>query len=387
MASLAKLVSIFFLFSFITTKTTSKTCPITYCSSIGSSSPVKFPFGPFQSTVQNRDSRCSYPGFDLISCQDDTQTTISLPSGDFAVRMIHYGLQILTIDDPQTCLPKRLLSQNFTVLGTPFTVRNFGSFTFLNCSSTAVSAGDELVTISCLSGSDFTVKAIPTVIFTAAPPSCSVISEVLVPLTTSSQRWLENWRLHLNAYIVLYWDEPSCDDCERRGGDCGFKSDTGLEIGCFNVPRQGIPKGVQYMLYLAGGVGIIIFICYNFPHNRCLRSGARIYNNRSRNQQSLAADPNINITVTQNSGRMVVRGLDEKRIESYPKTWIGESSRLPKDSDNTCSICLSEYKVREALRTIPDCGHYFHDDCIVKWLRLNATCPLCRNLPQRPTGE
>lgn len=74
-------------------------------------------------------------------------------------------------------------------------------------------------------------------------------------------------------------------------------------------------------------------------------------------------------------------GLDLPTIESYPKTILGESCRLPSE-DNTCAICLSEYKAKESLRMIPDCNHYFHVECIDEWLRLNATCPVCRNSPE-----
>ncbi|KAJ6294888.1 hypothetical protein OIU76_022885 [Salix suchowensis] len=86
---------------------------------------------------------------------------------------------------------------------------------------------------------------------------------------------------------------------------------------------------------------------------------------------------------------VTVAGLDGATIESYPKIVLGESRRLPKPDDNTCSICLCEYKPKETLKTIPECKHCFHSDCIEEWLRLRATCPLCRNSPERlpPAGS
>lgn len=78
-----------------------------------------------------------------------------------------------------------------------------------------------------------------------------------------------------------------------------------------------------------------------------------------------------------------VFGLDRSRIEEYyPKIQVAESGQLPKSIDNVCSICLSEYKPMETLRSMPQCNHYFHADCIDVWLKMNATCPLCRNLPE-----
>ena len=76
-----------------------------------------------------------------------------------------------------------------------------------------------------------------------------------------------------------------------------------------------------------------------------------------------------------------VMGLDGPTIESYPKTLLGESWELPNPNDNTCPICLSEYKPKETLRTIPECNHYFHVNCIDEWLKINTTCPVCRNSP------
>lgn len=42
-----------------------------------------------------------------------------------------------------------------------------------------------------------------------------------------------------------------------------------------------------------------------------------------------------------------------------------------------CCICLSQYEDGVDLHTLP-CNHHFHANCIVKWLKMNATCPLCK---------
>ncbi|KAI3699019.1 hypothetical protein L2E82_42994 [Cichorium intybus] len=48
---------------------------------------------------------------------------------------------------------------------------------------------------------------------------------------------------------------------------------------------------------------------------------------------------------------------------------------LPEDAD--CCICLSQYEDGAELHSLP-CNHHFHATCIVKWLKMNATCPLCK---------
>ncbi|XP_058078942.1 E3 ubiquitin-protein ligase At1g12760-like isoform X2 [Magnolia sinica] len=62
-------------------------------------------------------------------------------------------------------------------------------------------------------------------------------------------------------------------------------------------------------------------------------------------------------------------------MESSTREGLGELSVSPEDSE--CCICLSQYEEGAELRSLP-CNHHFHSDCIVKWLRINATCPLCK---------
>ena len=44
-------------------------------------------------------------------------------------------------------------------------------------------------------------------------------------------------------------------------------------------------------------------------------------------------------------------------------------------SSTECSICLDSQV--KSMRKFP-CGHLFHNDCLVKWLRIRRTCPSCR---------
>ncbi|XP_031092151.1 RING-H2 finger protein ATL67-like [Ipomoea triloba] len=80
------------------------------------------------------------------------------------------------------------------------------------------------------------------------------------------------------------------------------------------------------------------------------------------------------------SGQNVALGLDQAVINSYPKLVYSKRSGNP-GNDTLCSICLCEYKDSEMLRMLPDCKHYFHVTCIDAWLKLNASCPVCRNSP------
>ncbi|TYH80029.1 hypothetical protein ES332_D03G105200v1 [Gossypium tomentosum] len=68
-----------------------------------------------------------------------------------------------------------------------------------------------------------------------------------------------------------------------------------------------------------------------------------------------------NVEISSFTGEQTINGLDGSRIEAYPITLLA----------------------KESIRTIPDCSHYFHANCIDEWLKLNAACPVCRNAPNQ----
>ncbi|KAI3923626.1 hypothetical protein MKW98_011256 [Papaver atlanticum] len=54
-----------------------------------------------------------------------------------------------------------------------------------------------------------------------------------------------------------------------------------------------------------------------------------------------------------------------------------EKERIISGKDADCSICLAKYADNEELKELP-CAHFFHVDCVDKWLQKNASCPLCK---------
>uniref|UniRef100_A0A8C7VGD5 RING-type E3 ubiquitin transferase n=1 Tax=Oncorhynchus mykiss TaxID=8022 RepID=A0A8C7VGD5_ONCMY len=65
---------------------------------------------------------------------------------------------------------------------------------------------------------------------------------------------------------------------------------------------------------------------------------------------------------------------EKEMISSLPTVNISQEQT---DTRLECPVCREEYSVGESVKQLP-CLHYFHSDCIVPWLKLHDTCPVCR---------
>lgn len=73
-----------------------------------------------------------------------------------------------------------------------------------------------------------------------------------------------------------------------------------------------------------------------------------------------------------------IQGVSQEVLDELPQKRF--DGNLFADSENaTCAICLQSYLEGDAFRELPcDPRHHFHVQCVDDWLKLNATCPVCR---------
>ncbi|TQE03425.1 hypothetical protein C1H46_010990 [Malus baccata] len=84
----------------------------------------------------------------------------------------------------------------------------------------------------------------------------------------------------------------------------------------------------------------------------------------------------------------IEQGLDEATICSYPKLPYSEAKLQMVGSvsaPSCCCICLVDFDDTDTLRCVPNCGHFFHQICVDKWLQLHPSCPICRTSPLDPS--
>uniref|UniRef100_A0A8D0GAU4 RING-type E3 ubiquitin transferase n=1 Tax=Sphenodon punctatus TaxID=8508 RepID=A0A8D0GAU4_SPHPU len=85
----------------------------------------------------------------------------------------------------------------------------------------------------------------------------------------------------------------------------------------------------------------------------------------------------LDAIVTQLLGQLENTGpppADKEKITSLPTVTVTQEQV---DTGLECPVCKDDYTVAEQVRQLP-CNHFFHSNCIVPWLELHDTCPVCR---------
>jgi len=76
-----------------------------------------------------------------------------------------------------------------------------------------------------------------------------------------------------------------------------------------------------------------------------------------------------------------VPAMEKEKIDSIPTVLLTQEQ---KEKNSGCCVCWEDLDGEVRLL---ECGHCFHSDCIVPWLELHGTCPMCRKLLGNSTSN
>ncbi|XP_068114971.1 RING finger protein 122-like [Hyperolius riggenbachi] len=77
---------------------------------------------------------------------------------------------------------------------------------------------------------------------------------------------------------------------------------------------------------------------------------------------------------------------EQYRKQGYKKVVLKDNTKKTNLLGQVCAVCLEEFKVKEELGLCP-CTHAFHTKCLVKWLEVRNSCPMCNKTISLPMAR
>lgn len=84
----------------------------------------------------------------------------------------------------------------------------------------------------------------------------------------------------------------------------------------------------------------------------------------------------------QNIGRHENPPASKAAVEAMPTVEINETHI---HNELYCGVCKEQFELGTQVRDMP-CNHLYHSECILPWLELRNSCPVCRNEMPAETG-
>ncbi|KAL2760331.1 hypothetical protein ACRALDRAFT_1053905 [Sodiomyces alcalophilus JCM 7366] len=165
----------------------------------------------------------------------------------------------------------------------------------------------------------------------------------------------------------------------RRGpGEAGnddFQTVFGNILGGAGPPhpggnnQTGPEQGAQQPQNPAENLAISLHQILNLLSPANARHGDAVYTQEAldriisqmmeQNPQSNAAPP---------ASEAAINKLERKKVDA---------ALLGPEGKAECTICIDQLKIGEEVLFLP-CKHWFHETCVVMWLKEHNTCPICR---------
>lgn len=104
-----------------------------------------------------------------------------------------------------------------------------------------------------------------------------------------------------------------------------------------------------------------------------------LYFNENNGTQGLRLDDIMEETVAAhspgNTPYKLKRASDKLQSDHENELCLLENGMI---DDNECAICKDVMEIECKISYLKHCKHCFHQDCFIRWIRLQAVCPVCR---------
>lgn len=90
------------------------------------------------------------------------------------------------------------------------------------------------------------------------------------------------------------------------------------------------------------------------------------------NQRAL--DDILTRLMEQTAGKHAPPSASEEAISKLPREPVSVEDL---EAQRDCPVCQEDFHLGDQMVRMP-CKHRFHEPCIVEWLKINGTCPVCR---------
>lgn len=98
-----------------------------------------------------------------------------------------------------------------------------------------------------------------------------------------------------------------------------------------------------------------------------------------------AMDRILSQLMEQNQGSNAPPPASQEVMDRLPRRRL-DNEMLPEGSGE-CTICIQDVSIGDEVVVLP-CTHWFHEECIMHWLREHGTCPVCRQaVDPHPEGS
>lgn len=170
-----------------------------------------------------------------------------------------------------------------------------------------------------------------------------------------------------SGMLRLSDEDILCDSCYTRRDEMPFLKKNVPRISLGN--KRSVDENKKHSYFN------VIYETDHKQYSDCLRN--RNFDRRTFNRDLYNNTINKNVidfstTYPNDSNKKI---FSEENIDKYIRSL---QYKLNSKILASCCICMNEFNKNELLLK-PNCKHVFHSACMLSWLSLNSSCPMCRS--------